>query len=264
MRFSLCMGGGKRLGPLEEAFPAVKEIGYDGIEILSWDPAQVDAMRALSEGNGLPVVSVGGGANLLRLGSPESAEETAKELEARVRAAARLGDCVVLVTGGRLTPVPGRPGGPSEVAKILQAAAKALSRPSRLAEDLGICLVVEPLNRYESNVISTLEEADRFAGMVGGGGVKIMADIYHMNIAEESITGPLREKAEVIRHVHFADNHGGVPGTGTLNFKEILRTLKEIGYRRYVSLELHRPVEDYQSAIRKNLAYLRALDLVLS
>ncbi len=78
----------------------------------------------------------------------------------------------------------------------------------------------------------------RETGLENGG---VMADTYHMNIEERSLPEAIRETGELLNHVHLSDSNRLAPGWGHIDFGEILRTLQEIGYGRYLAFELILP-----------------------
>jgi sugar phosphate isomerase/epimerase len=124
-----------------------------------------------------------------------------------------------------------------------------------LCRDLGVCVLIEPLNRYESEFIQTLAEAAAICQEVGGGAVKILADFYHMNLEEADVERAVVDAGPHIGFVHIADSNRCEPGTGHADFRPLFRGLKRIGYEGYVSLECQVLAEDkYQM-----LARVRAL-----
>jgi len=68
--------------------------------------------------------------------------------------------------------------------------------------------------------------------------VGVWLDTFHMNIEERSIDGAIREAGPHLLHLHVADSNRAAPGRGHLDFKPIVKALKDINYRRYLSFEL--------------------------
>jgi sugar phosphate isomerase/epimerase len=126
-----------------------------------------------------------------------------------------------------------------------------LKEVAPLCQDLGVCVLIEPLNRYESEFIQTLADAAAICQEVGGGAVKILADFYHMNLEETDIEQAVVEAGSDIGFVHIADSNRCEPGTGHADFRPLFRGLKRIGYTGYVSLECRVLAEDrYQMLAR--------------
>ncbi len=121
-----------------------------------------------------------------------------------------------------------------------------LSELARAAD--GICrLAIEPWNRYETHLINTLADARRLAEAIDHRAVCVMADTFHMNIEESDPVGAMAKSADLLGHVHFADNTRAAPGTGTLDFRPILRQLITSNYDGTITFELFpakaRPLE---------------------
>ncbi|MFH1739744.1 MAG: sugar phosphate isomerase/epimerase family protein, partial [bacterium] len=100
-----------------------------------------------------------------------------------------------------------------------------------------IKFALEPLNRYESSLINTVEEALGMLDEVNLPNIGLLFDTFHANIEERSFTESIRSAAEKIFHVHVADSNRFVPGHGHLDFAEVGAALREIGYQGFCSLE---------------------------
>lgn len=101
----------------------------------------------------------------------------------------------------------------------------------------GVPLIVEPLNRYESNYINRLEEGVELIESMGSPNIRLLADLFHMNIEEVSIAAALRDAARHLGHVHFVDSNRRPAGCGHIDFAEVGRVLGEIGYHGCLAAE---------------------------
>ena len=124
-----------------------------------------------------------------------------------------------------------------------------LRKCTEFAKKYNIRLTLEPVNRYESNFINTLNEGIEFIKRVGASNLGLLADTFHMNIEEVSIYDSIIQAKDYITHVHFADSNRWAPGCGHLDFVKIVQTLKKIGYQGYVSAEIL-PLPDPDSCAR--------------
>ena len=106
-----------------------------------------------------------------------------------------------------------------------------------VAEDNNVNLVFEPINRYESNLVNKLSDGVEVIKMIGCDNVKLLADLFHMNIEESCIEEAIIKTGSYIGHVHFADSNRLFPGLGHSNFKKIFKALKQIDYKGYISIE---------------------------
>lgn len=113
----------------------------------------------------------------------------------------------------------------------------SLQEYHRLAADLGVVLVLEPINRYEINYIHTVSEALDVVERVDLPNVKILLDCFHMSIEESSIPLAIIKAKNHIGHVHFVDSNRLAPGFGHTNMMEIYLLLNEMGYDGYLGIE---------------------------
>jgi sugar phosphate isomerase/epimerase len=96
---------------------------------------------------------------------------------------------------------------------------------------------LEPLNRYEATFLRRVEQAVDLATEIDHSRVTALADLFHMNIEEASMSEPILGAGERLGHVHIADNNRLQPGAGCMNFQPTFSALKRIGYAGYVSIE---------------------------
>jgi sugar phosphate isomerase/epimerase len=102
--------------------------------------------------------------------------------------------------------------------------------------DSGTTLVIEPLNRKESNLVNSVADAARLAASLNRAEVRALADFYHMDEEAEPLS-EVREHAAWLAHVHLADTGRLNPGTGTYDYPKFFGHLKSAGYRGMLSSE---------------------------
>jgi sugar phosphate isomerase/epimerase len=125
-----------------------------------------------------------------------------------------------------------------------------------VAERAGVHIALEPLNRYETSFMRSLEDGVQVCREVGGPAMRIMADFFHMQLEEAQVPQSICAAGEHIVHVHVADSNREQPGRGHLDFRPGFRALKEIGYDGPISLEC-RVVGDPEPALREAGQYLQ-------
>ena len=106
------------------------------------------------------------------------------------------------------------------------------------ASSLGVNLTLECWNRYGTYMLNRLEEGARMwreTGLANGG---IMADTFHMNIEERSISGAILASGDLLNHVHLSDSNRLAPGLGHVDFAQVLQALTEVGYGGGLAFEL--------------------------
>jgi sugar phosphate isomerase/epimerase len=239
---------------LRGKFEILRELGYEGVEVAIGNPREVSSefLRWL-EGHGLKLVSILTGRGFVAEALSLCAADTAirnraiDRLESYFELAARWEALVFIgLLRGRAN------GDPDATVRLVDS----LQRACAAAAPLGVRLIIEPTNRYEADLIPTVASAASIIAKIGAPNIGIVPDTYHMNIEERSILGAIREHAALVWHVQVVDNNREAPGFGHLDFPEILRTLREIGYRGYVSAEVM-PVPDFSTAARQSLNHLR-------
>lgn len=126
------------------------------------------------------------------------------------------------------------------------------------AAPLGVEILLEPINRYESNFINSVGDGLELLGKIGRPNIKLMPDVFHMNIEDASIAGSFEKAGQAVGYVHFADSNRWAPGQGHLDFPAILAALRKIGYDSYVTVEILQ-FPDPDTAARQAIEFLRPL-----
>jgi sugar phosphate isomerase/epimerase len=98
-------------------------------------------------------------------------------------------------------------------------------------------IALEALNRYETHLLRTLADAEGLRRLIDSPRVQLMADVFHMNIEEDSLPAALRAHAEHIVHVHLADSQRREPGSGHLDFDPVFEVLGDTGYSGAFAME---------------------------
>ena len=129
---------------------------------------------------------------------------------------------------------------------------------ANLASELGTHLLLEPINRYETNIMNSAQDALDLAEEIDRPGVKILLDTFHMNIEEVDIAETIRRVGKNLGYMHFADSNRLAPGQGHINFLEIMQTLAEIHYSGFICAEIL-PLPDDTTALNLTGQYLHHL-----
>ncbi len=130
--------------------------------------------------------------------------------------------------------------------------AQAVRHIAARAETLGLKIVIEVLNRYESHLLNTSAEAVTFVQDVGAANVGVLLDAYHMNIEEEHPAAALRHAGQQLWLYHAADSNRAAIGRGHTDFPAQLAALAEIDYRGPVILECTAPGPNPFTPIKNN------------
>jgi D-psicose/D-tagatose/L-ribulose 3-epimerase len=119
----------------------------------------------------------------------------------------------------------------------LEQIASGLQKLCRKAEAAGIILALEPLNRFETDCINTMEQAVEMIDRVGSDALKIHIDTFHMNIEEADSGAAIRKYAEHIGHVHASASHRGLLGNDQVDWIGVLGALHDVGYEGDIVIE---------------------------
>ena len=226
-------------GEYADSIRMAAQIGYDAVELHVADPAEVDAreIRAACEASGIAVSSIGTGLAFVR----DGLSLTCTDAELRGRAIARLQnfiqlgaefDSVVIV--GLMKGLMKQSRDRTEYERHLT---EAMDDCLAVARASGVRLVLEAMNRYESDTLNTIEQCMRTIEEFGSDSLKLHIDTYHMNIEEDRIGRNIVAAGRHIGHVHIADSNRGYPGMGHYDFAETIATLKTVGYQGALAVE---------------------------
>jgi sugar phosphate isomerase/epimerase len=220
-----------------QALGRIADAGFDAVELGGRDLAPAPAVRALAA-TGLDVTSVCplfGPEHDFAADDPSVRRAAADLLRRGIDLAGEVGGHAVIVVASD-RPVAGGAAPRSELlARAADTIATALAADGT---DSAPVVVIEPLNRYETHLIRTLDEAEQLRRAIDSPRVELMADVFHMNIEEDSVIRSLRDHAPHLAHVHLADNHRRAPGSGQLDFGALFAVLADVGYAGNFALEL--------------------------
>ena len=133
----------------------------------------------------------------------------------------------------------------------LRLSASGLRDAGKYASDLGVKLAVEPLNRYDTSFINTSAEALALIDEVNSDSVGLLLDTFHVNIEEEDFYNPFLIAGSKLFHIHSSESNRGIPGNGTVNWKQVSKALRKIKYNRLCIIESFVPNDPvFSSAMR--------------
>jgi sugar phosphate isomerase/epimerase len=141
----------------------------------------------------------------------------------------------------------------SERAGALGRLAEALNELGEYARQYRVPLIYEPLNRYETDLVNTIDDAARLLDALSTDNVRLLADLFHMNIEETDVAAAIRGAAQWIGHVHLADSNRRPAGNGHIDYGPIAAALHDIDFQGYASAEAL-PWPDTETAARQTLS----------
>jgi D-psicose/D-tagatose/L-ribulose 3-epimerase len=214
-------------------FKQFKKWGYDAVELLVEDPRHIDPefVKNELEKQGLACGSVCAAMNPDRdlRGSTRTQRNAVKYLCSLLDQMVVL-DCPVL--GGPIYSYVGRAeaAAPANYRKQWKAVVKNLRTVCNYAEQRGKTVCFEPLNRFETDFINTVDQGLKFIRDVKSPVLKLHVDTFHMNIEEKYLGDAIRRAGKHLRLVHACGSDRGTPGNDHTDWKDISAALKEIGF----------------------------------
>ena len=222
----------------------VADIGFDKLEICIEDPSRVSA-AAVSE------AAADAGIEILVCGAfgPDR-DISSEDAQVREEAAGYLRTCIDLaadvgspIVAGPMYATTGQARllSPDQRAAQWERAVAGLRDAAEHGARRGVALAIEPLNRFETDLVNTVEQGVRLCRDIGGDNVGLLLDTFHMNIEEKRIGDALRAAGPYVRHVHTCENDRGTPGSGHIEWAEVFAALGDIGYEGDIVIESFTP-----------------------
>jgi D-psicose/D-tagatose/L-ribulose 3-epimerase len=263
-------------------FSDIKRLGFDFVELLMPEPedrlALSDVRSALADSDLAVVLAVRVNAERSIVSADAKARQGGIDyLKTCIEAAAQIGANIVggPIYGGPLVFAGVRPTPIDETERKARfdRCLEGLSKAVDEVRATGVRLALEPLNRFETDIVSTVSQAIEIVDHVDSPALGLLLDSFHMNIEESSIPDAIRQAGPRIIHFQANENHRGFPGTGHLPWSDIARALYDVGYEGPVSLEPFRrdddrfgvpiahwrpPSSDEGEKLRQGLAFMRA------
>ncbi len=224
---------------LDEALREARECGFPAVELFAPDasPLQQADLKSKLRDHDLELAAVGTGAGWVRHGWTLSSPEDSVRIQGSdfvkslIEAAAPFGAAVIIGSMQGKSPSPG------ERADALGRLRDSVAPLAEMAEKSGVSLLIEPLNRYETNLLNTLAQGVVFVDSLKPSKLRLLADLFHMNIEETDCAAAFRAAGDAVGHVHFVDSNRRAAGFGHLKFPPVVEALREIGYDGYLSAE---------------------------
>lgn len=224
--------------------PKIKAMGFDLIEVALDDAALIDAdlLRKSAADNGLSIGICGAfGPNRdISSDDPAIRQLGYDYIAGSIRFAEKVGS--TLVSGPIYSAVgKTRLVSPEQKARERAWCVDNMRALGKVASDAGVTVGVEPLNRFETDMINLVEQAIVLIEEVDHPAYKVHIDTFHSNIEEKSIPDAIRRAGSLLGHFHACENDRGTPGTGHQDWIGIRDALRDIGYQGAVVIESFTP-----------------------
>lgn len=233
------------------------QMGYDAVEIHVNDPRSLDIgeIQKTCKESKTSVSTLGTGMGFvvdgLSFTDPDTSirEKAIERIRGHINVAKKLNAMVIIGSMRGIIPEL------SEYEKYEEYAIECTKKVMEYAAKNEVIVVMEAINRYETNFINSVEEGMEFLHKVSSSSspyIKLHLDTFHMNIEEADLCKSIETAGVTLGHFHFADSNRWAPGCGHIDFKKIMDSLKKIKYNGYISFEclpLPTPDESAKKAI---------------
>ena len=247
-------------GKLKEGFKRLRELGYDGAELMVRDPEQLDLreiVRIAQRNNiDLPMLCTGEVYGQDKLSLIDRHEETRKLTFQRIRKFVDIASSLsAQVNIGRV-----RGQFYSDIPKgtSYRWAIDAFKMIADYAEKKNVTIALEPINILQCNFINTTHEAIQIGKEISSERFKIMLDLFHMHIEDKDIGQSIKESKDCVSYVHLTDSNRRIPGSCKINFKDVLLKLTGIGYDGPLGVEVFQ-IPDQDTAMKESIKYLKPI-----
>jgi len=232
--------------------------GFDAVEIFVPSADPLPELAGLLEKHNLKLAAIGTGAGWVKhklsltdadAGKRAKAIDYVKgviDLAAQYNAPAIIGS------------MQGRSGDGTTHEQAIAFLKETLNALGPYAKEKGQSLFYEPLNRYETNLFNTLAEGVEVLESLSTDNVKLLADLFHMNIEEADLAQAIRDAGKHVGHVHFVDSNRKAAGLGHMDHGPIIAALKAIGYTGYLCAEAF-PLPDADTCAKTTIETIKRL-----
>jgi hydroxypyruvate isomerase len=255
MKKSVCIEMLFREVPFEDRFGRTKESGFDYLEFWSWKDKDIQKIKERCRANDLKIASFSGDQDFSMIDANQKADYVAFVQESIE--IAKFLSCENLVihsnalgeNGVVINPYPNI-ADTNKIAAMLDV----LKTLAVAAEKSNVTLVLEALNTmvdHSGNFLASTRQAAELIRSVNSSHIKILYDIYHMQIMEGNLINTLNQYIDTIGYIHVADVPGRhEPGTGEINFANVIKTLEKLKYDGIIGFELA-PLQDSTTAVER-------------
>ncbi|HEV8129820.1 MAG TPA: TIM barrel protein [Acidobacteriota bacterium] len=244
--------------PIPEALAHLARLHYDGFEMFNWrKPEILEAIASEKKKYALECATLVGNKGVTAPGcslvNPKERDSFLQEMNLAIDAAKKV-DCkrLVTLTGNE---VPGM-----SRAEMMDSCVAGLKAAAPMLEKNGITAVVEVLNTYVNHkgyFLYYVRDAAEMIDRVASPNVKILFDIYHVQIMEGNLIQNIRSNFQRIGHFHIGDVPGRhQPGTGEINYRNVFKAIRDLGYEGFAALEYSPTI-----SLVENLAEMRKMTM---
>ncbi|MFI4859837.1 MAG: sugar phosphate isomerase/epimerase family protein [Phycisphaerales bacterium JB063] len=220
----------------------LKDVGYDGVELFLGDP-ELSSYKTLA-----PILRDHGLACTTVTCPPPEANPVSADAGERAKGLDHMkwGIDATVALGGEILCGPFHSAyavfsGKAPTADEFNWSVDVMRDAANYANQAGITLATEPINRFETYLLNTSADAKRFCDQVNHPSFGYLYDTHHAHIEEKDVRQAITTGGQSIYHVHISENDRGAPGTGQVDWDTNFAALKEIGYDGWMTIEAFSP-----------------------
>ena len=270
---TLAGDGGNVWEKPQEVLETVAAAGYDGVDLDAEpdriDPQEFNKVASIAASLGLKVpalICAWGGWHAGEVRDLASSDESVRSYAVRYAQ-----KCIDLAAGldepplleiAAVPPVSEYPVTSVPRAVLRRNFVQSARELSDYAAPRGVDVAIEPINRFEgyAGFLNSIVEAKSIADEVGADNLGVLADFFHVNIEDASLTDTLRLAADKLMCIHLADNNRQAPGTGHIDFLQVIRTLNAMGYGGYLSLDAVPAKPDWKTLVKSSIGFMKQME----
>lgn len=225
-------------------FPKIRSMGFDAVEIPIEYPKMIDAKKvkkALTDEDLKPIVCGAFGPNRDLTNEDPAVQKQCFEYLKQcfefcnvVGARFLAGPMYSAVGKARMLP-------PDKRAAEWSLAVNNLHQVCKIAEANELLIALEPLNRFETDLVNTTADVVRMVKEIDHPAAKVMVDSFHMTIEERDLEAAILAAGDLLIHVQVSENYRGTPGTGLTPWEAFAKGLSKINYQGTISIESFTP-----------------------
>jgi len=238
-KFGPIVYSAKTLDELDVIFSKVKSYGYDGVDLFidQINEEKANEISVLLKKNNLEVAMLicihlaELGVNLSSI-DDQHRQKSIETYQAQFN--------IAKILGAKTMPIGflrGKLEANDDMPSFEKRLNESLNRLTIESDKFGVKLCIEPINRYEINTMPDVKSVVDFISRFNLGKLKVLPDLFHMNIEDMNIVQSLYYAENCIGHMHVPDSNRMAPGMGHLDFHQIISVLKDIGYDGFLTIE---------------------------
>ncbi|MEJ2295147.1 MAG: sugar phosphate isomerase/epimerase [Candidatus Lokiarchaeota archaeon] len=219
----------------------ISQFNYDGVELSLLEPERIDNKKIveIKESYNMDIPAIGTGSTFIRFGfslghhDEYMRKKAIERVDKYMEFANEFNSKVIIgLIRGRYTQL----SNPKRENLNIKTSLKTCVQ---IAENNGVILLFEPINRFEIDSYNTITESVDLLEEIGSDSLKLLVDTFHTHLEEDPVLiwDYLPQIASYVSHIHLADCTRRAPGSGHFDFRAFLNIFKDIGYNEYISIE---------------------------